>query len=106
VRPAGLNQARRRGFENGADRAAPLKATGRVKAGHACDPKQVLRAPGQVVVKDAPEERHCSFGVAVAIDAIEAVVWNLRKRPADAAAGVRIETKRGIGYRLVIEEDR
>jgi hypothetical protein len=40
-----------------------------------------------------------SFGEAVAADALEAAVWSLRKRPADAAAGVRIEAKRGIGYR-------
>jgi DNA-binding response OmpR family regulator len=77
----------------------------RVEAGHACDPKQVLRAPGQVVVKDAPEERLCSFGVAVATDALEAVVWSLRKRPASAAAGIRIETKRGIGCRLLVGGD-
>jgi DNA-binding response OmpR family regulator len=76
-----------------------------LKAGHACDPKQVLRAPGQVVVKDAPEERHCSFGVAVATDALEAVVWSLRKRLANAAAGTQIETKRGIGYRLLVGGD-
>jgi hypothetical protein len=78
----------------------------RVEAGHAGDPERLLRAAGQVVVvKDAPEERHCSFGVAVAIDALEAVVWSLRKQPANAAAGVRIETKRGIGYRLLVGGD-
>ena len=77
----------------------------RVEAGHAGDPERLVRAAGQVVVKDAPEERHGSFGVAVAIDALEAVVWSLRKRPANAAAGVRIETKRGIGYRLLIGGD-
>jgi two-component system, OmpR family, response regulator QseB len=77
----------------------------RVEAGHARDPERLLRAAGQVVVKDVPEERHCSFGEAFAANALEAVVGSLRKRPANAAAGVRIETKRGIGYRLLIGGD-
>jgi two-component system, OmpR family, response regulator QseB len=77
----------------------------RVEAGHARDPERLLRAAGQVVVKDVPEERHCSFGEAVAANALEAVVGSLRKRPANAAAGVWIETKRGIGYRLLIGGD-
>jgi DNA-binding response OmpR family regulator len=29
----------------------------------------------------------------------------LRKRLANAAGGVRVETKRGIGYRLVAKDD-
>ena len=67
----------------------------RVEAGYAGDPEQQPRAAGRAVAEGGPEERHCSFGVAVATDALEAVVGSLRKRPANAAAGVRIEAKRG-----------
>ena len=58
-----------------------------------------------MVVRAALEERLHSFGEAVAADALEAVVPSLRKRLANAAAGVRVETKRGIGYRLVLGGD-
>jgi hypothetical protein len=75
----------------------------RVEAAYAGDPEQQLLAAGQVVVKDAPEERHCSFGVAVATDALEAVVWSLRK-PAGERRGGR-QAKRGIGYRLLVGGD-
>jgi two-component system, OmpR family, response regulator QseB len=73
----------------------------RVEVGHAWDPERLLRAAGQVVVKDVPEGRLRSFSEAVATDALEAAVWSLRKRPANAAAGTRIEAKRGIGCRLL-----
>jgi DNA-binding response OmpR family regulator len=77
----------------------------RVEPGHAWGPERLLRAAGRVVVKDAPEERLCLFGEAVATDALEAVVRSLRKRLANAAAGIRIEAKRGIGYRLLVGGD-
>ena len=67
--------------------------------------EQLLRAAGRVVVKDVLEDRMYSFGEAVTANALEAVVSRLRKRLAHAAGGVRIETKRGIGYRLVPGED-
>ena len=63
--------------------------------------EQLLRAVGRTVVKDALEERLYSFGESVTPNALEAVVSRLRKRLANAAGGVRIETKRGVGYRLV-----
>ena len=51
------------------------------------------------------EERPYSFGEAVTPNALEAAVSRLRKRRANAAAGVPVETKRGLGCRLVIGED-
>jgi hypothetical protein len=48
---------------------------------HACGSEQLPRPAGRAVVEDA----------------LEAVVSRLRKRLANAAAGVRVETKRGIG---------
>ena len=67
--------------------------------------EELLRAAGRVVVKDVLEDRMYSFGEAVTANALEAVVSRLRKRLANAAGGVRIETKRGIGYRLVVGDD-
>jgi two-component system, OmpR family, response regulator QseB len=67
--------------------------------------EQLLRAAGRTVVKDMLEERLYSFGEPVTPNALEAAVSRLRKRLANAAGDVRIETKRGIGYRLVAGDD-
>jgi DNA-binding response OmpR family regulator len=67
--------------------------------------EQLLRAAGRTVVKDALEERLYSSGESVTPNALEAAVSRLRKRLASAAAGIRIETKRGIGYRLITGND-
>jgi two-component system, OmpR family, response regulator QseB len=67
--------------------------------------EQLLRAAGRTVVKDALEERLYTFGDSVTPNALEATVSRLRKRLTKAAGGVRIETKRGIGYRLVAGDD-
>ena len=67
--------------------------------------EQLLRATGRTVVKDVLEERLYSSGEPVTPNALEAAVSRLRKRLANAAAGIRIETKRGIGYRLVVGGD-
>jgi two-component system, OmpR family, response regulator QseB len=67
--------------------------------------EQLLRAAGRTVVKDALEERLYAFGDSVTPNALEATVSRLRKRLTKAAGGVRIETKRGIGYRLVAGDD-
>jgi two-component system, OmpR family, response regulator QseB len=67
--------------------------------------EQLLRAAGRTVVKDALEERLYSFGESVTPNALEATVSRLRKRLAGTGTGVRIETKRGIGYRLVTGDD-
>lgn len=62
--------------------------------------EELLRAAGRTVVRDALEERLYPFDEPVTANAHEATVSRLRKRLADAGVGVRIETKRGIGYRL------
>lgn len=66
--------------------------------------EELMRAAGRVVVKDALEDRLYSFGQDVSSNAIEAAVSRLRKKLAVARADVRIDTLRGIGYRLVSGE--
>jgi two-component system, OmpR family, response regulator QseB len=63
----------------------------------------LLRAAGRVVVRDFLEEQLYSFNEPVTPNALEAVVSRLRRRLTNAGAGVRVETRRGIGYRLVPE---
>jgi DNA-binding response OmpR family regulator len=63
----------------------------------------LLRAAGRVVVRDFLEEQLYSFNEPVTPNALEAVVSRLRRRLTNAEAGVRVETRRGIGYRLVPE---
>lgn len=63
----------------------------------------LLRAAGRVVVRDFLEEQLYSFNEPVTPNALEAVVSRLRRRLTNAGAGVRVETRRGIGYRLVSE---
>jgi hypothetical protein len=65
---------------------APLQ---RIKARYAWDPERLLRLVGQAVIEDT----------------LEAAVLRLRKRLANAAVGIRIATKRGIGHRLVVGGD-
>ena len=67
--------------------------------------EQLLRAAGQVVKKDTLEGRLYSSGEPVTANALEAAVSRLRKRLASTGAGVRVETKRGVGYRLVVGDD-
>ncbi len=67
--------------------------------------EELLRARERVVVKDVLEERLYSFQDSVTGNALEAVVSRLRKKLSAAKAGVRLETKRGIGYRLVAGEE-
>ena len=63
----------------------------------------LLRAAGNVVVRDALEDRIYGFDEPVTPNAIEATVSRLRRKIKAANAGVRIETRRGIGYRVVEE---
>jgi DNA-binding response OmpR family regulator len=63
----------------------------------------LLRASGRVVVRDLLEEQLYSANEPVTANALEAVVSRLRRRLTNAEAGVRVETRRGIGYRLVAE---
>ncbi|EWY36463.1 transcriptional regulator [Skermanella stibiiresistens SB22] len=61
----------------------------------------LLRAAGQVIIRDVLEERLYAFDNSVTPNALEATVSRLRKRL--MGAGIRIETRRGIGYRLIGE---
>jgi DNA-binding response OmpR family regulator len=66
----------------------------------------LLRAAGQVVAKDLLEDRLYTFDEVVTVNALEAAVSRLRKRLASAQTAVWIETKRGIGYRLLEGSER
>lgn len=63
--------------------------------------EELLRAPGQVVAKDLLEDRLYALEDAGSANALEAAVSRLRKKLTAASPVLRIETKRGIGYRLV-----
>jgi hypothetical protein len=73
-----------------------------VKAWHAWGPERPPRAAGQAVVEDALEGRPCSSGEAATTSALEAAGPSLRERLANVVAGPRVETKRGLGYRLPV----
>ena len=61
----------------------------------------LIAAPGRIVVRDVLEERLYGYDEMVTGNALEAAVSRLRKALDLAGAGVRIETRRGIGYVLV-----
>ena len=63
--------------------------------------ESLLSQPGRIVVRDVLEERLYGADDAVTPNALEAVVSRLRRALAEAAVDVRIETHRGIGYRLL-----
>lgn len=65
-----------------------------------------MQAPGRVIAKDALEDRLYAFDEAASSNALEAAVSRLRKKLAAAGSAVWIETKRGIGYRLMEGDDR
>jgi two-component system, OmpR family, response regulator QseB len=67
--------------------------------------EELLRARGRIVVKDALEDRIYALGEDVTSNALEAVVSRLRRKLAAAKAGVHLDARRGIGYRLVAGED-
>ena len=62
--------------------------------------EELLRAAGRTVVRDVLEERLYAFNEPVTPNAIEAVVSRLRKKMELLESTTRIETKRGIGYRI------
>lgn len=62
--------------------------------------EELMRAGDRIVIKDALEGRLYAFDERVTPNALEAAVSRLRKKLAIVQAGVQIETKRGIGYRL------
>lgn len=62
--------------------------------------EELLRAAGQVIAKDVLEDRLYALDDAGSANALEAAVSRLRKKLAAASPVLRIEAKRGIGYRL------
>ena len=62
--------------------------------------EELLRAGEDIVVRDALVERLCRPGEEVTPNALEAIVSRLRRKLASGGSHVRIETMRGIGYRL------
>lgn len=63
--------------------------------------EELIRVAGQVVVKDVLEDRLYGFDEPVTSNALEVAVSRVRRKIQEAGSGVRIESKRGIGYRLV-----
>jgi two-component system response regulator QseB len=66
--------------------------------------EELLRAAGRVVVKDVLEDRLYSLDEPVTPNAVEAVISRLRRKLAQARAEACIATRRGIGYRLYLDE--
>jgi two-component system response regulator QseB len=63
--------------------------------------EEFLRVPGQVITKDLLEDRLYALEDSGSSNALEAAVSRLRRKLAAARASLLIETKWGIGYRLV-----
>ncbi len=68
--------------------------------------EELLRVPGQVITKDRLEDRLYALEDAGSTNALEAAVSRLRRKLAGAHAALSIETKWGIGYRLIEAESR
>jgi two-component system, OmpR family, response regulator QseB len=63
--------------------------------------EELMRVPGQVITKDRLEDRLYALEDSGSTNALEAAVSRLRRKLAAARASLQIETKWGIGYRLV-----
>ncbi|SED60271.1 response regulator transcription factor [Rhodobacter sp. 24-YEA-8] len=64
--------------------------------------EEMIRAAPGVVIKDSIEDRLYSLDEPVTPNAVEAIVSRLRKKLAGTPTSVRIETLRGLGYRLTL----
>ena len=63
--------------------------------------EELMRVPGQVITKDRLEDRLYALEDAGSANALEAAVSRLRRKLAAGHAALQIETKWGIGYRLI-----
>ncbi|HEY7889373.1 MAG TPA: response regulator transcription factor [Steroidobacteraceae bacterium] len=63
--------------------------------------EELMRVPGQVITKDRLEDRLYALEDSGSANALEAAVSRLRRKLTAARASLQIETKWGIGYRLV-----
>jgi len=66
--------------------------------------EEMLRSAPRIAIKDHLEERLYNHGESITLNAIEALVSRLRRKLVAAGASVRIDTVRGIGYRIVAGE--
>jgi DNA-binding response OmpR family regulator len=64
--------------------------------------EELIRAGSRIVVRDTLLERLYGDGEDVSGNALEATVSRLRRKLAASGSEIRIETLRGIGYRLAI----
>ncbi len=62
--------------------------------------EELLRSSPRVVIKDVLEERLYSFEEEVTPNALEAVASRLRRKLRESGADCRMETVRGLGYRM------
>jgi len=62
--------------------------------------EELMRGGNRIVVRDALAERLYGFEEEVTANALEATVSRLRRKLTQSGSEVRIETLRGIGYRL------
>ncbi|MGH8328623.1 MAG: response regulator transcription factor [Steroidobacteraceae bacterium] len=67
--------------------------------------EELMRVPGQVITKDRLEDRLYALEDSGSANALEAAVSRLRKKLAATGTALLIETKRGIGYRIVEDHD-
>ena len=63
--------------------------------------EEMLRVAPRIVIKEQLEERLYAFNEPVTPNAIEALVSRLRRKLAGIGAECRVDTVRGLGYRLL-----
>ena len=66
--------------------------------------EELLRQSPRVVIKELLEERLYNYEEEVTPNAVEAVASRLRRKLLSAGADCRMETARGLGYRIVASE--
>jgi len=67
--------------------------------------EELVKKAAQIVVRDLLVERLYGLDEDVSANALEATISRVRRKLASHKAGVRIETLRGIGYRLSLGAD-
>jgi DNA-binding response OmpR family regulator len=92
--PIALDEARHRVTVEG----APLELSGREFALLEC----LLRHPDQVLTRDQLLDHAWPFGVAVTLNSVDTYVYFLRRK-LGPTAGARIQSVRGVGYRLATQ---
>jgi two-component system response regulator TctD len=65
----------------------------------------LMRRSGAVVAKSAIEGTLSQFSRDLSPNAVEALISRLRKALSEAESGIVIETVRGVGYRLIEEDE-